>query len=72
VPAKAASLSTVWINRRHNRPGWGATPEPQEPVQPDFMFSSMKEFAQAITGYSQLSVVPCLVNGFMPRVGRRW
>jgi hypothetical protein len=23
-------------------------------------------------GYSQLSVVPCLVNGFMPRVGRRW
>jgi 2-haloacid dehalogenase len=49
VPAKAAGLSTVWINRRHNRPGWGATPEPQEPVQPDFMFSSMKEFAQAIT-----------------------
>jgi len=23
-------------------------------------------------GYSQLSVVPCLVNGFTPRVGRRW
>jgi hypothetical protein len=23
-------------------------------------------------GYSQLIVVPCLVNGFTPRVGRRW
>jgi hypothetical protein len=26
----------------------------------------------AIVGYSQLTVVPCLVNGFRPRVGRRW
>src|SRR5882724_3882531 len=25
VPAKAAGLPTVWINRRHARPGWGAT-----------------------------------------------
>jgi hypothetical protein len=24
------------------------------------------------TGYSHLTVVPCLVNGFTPRVGRRW
>jgi hypothetical protein len=24
------------------------------------------------TGYSYLTVVPCLVNGFTPRVGRRW
>ena len=23
-------------------------------------------------GYSHLTVVPCLVNGFTPRVGRRW
>jgi hypothetical protein len=23
-------------------------------------------------GYSQLTVAPCLVNGFTPRVGRRW
>ena len=27
---------------------------------------------RAIRGYSQLTVVPCLVNGFTPRVGRRW
>jgi len=25
-----------------------------------------------IEGYSQLTVVPCCVNGFTPRVGRRW
>jgi Protein of unknown function (DUF3152) len=25
-----------------------------------------------IDGYSQLTVVPCCVNGFTPRVGRRW
>ena len=24
------------------------------------------------TGYSQLTVVPCLVKVFTPRVGRRW
>lgn len=49
APAKAAGLSTVWIDRRHDRSGWGATPAPQEPVRPDFMFTSMKEFAQAMT-----------------------
>jgi hypothetical protein len=25
-----------------------------------------------LRGYSHLTVVPCLVNGFTPRVGRRW
>ena len=28
--------------------------------------------SQRKTGYSHLTVVPCLVNGFTPRVGRRW
>jgi 2-haloacid dehalogenase len=26
VPAKALGLATVWINRRHGKPGFGATP----------------------------------------------
>jgi 2-haloacid dehalogenase len=26
VPAKALGLTTVWVNRRHDRPGGGATP----------------------------------------------
>ncbi|HAX24536.1 MAG TPA: haloacid dehalogenase type II [Thermomicrobiales bacterium] len=29
APANAAGLTTIWVNRRHGRPGFGATP-PQE------------------------------------------
>ena len=47
VPAKRAGLPTVWINRRHARPGWGATPEPPAPVAPDWEFPSMAAFAAA-------------------------
>jgi 2-haloacid dehalogenase len=46
VPAKAAGLPTVWINRRHDRVGWGATP-PAEGVTPDWEFPSMAAFAEA-------------------------
>ncbi|HYB88312.1 MAG TPA: haloacid dehalogenase type II [Streptosporangiaceae bacterium] len=48
VPAKRAGLPTVWINRRHARPGWGATPEPSAPVTPDWEFPSMAAFAAAV------------------------
>ncbi len=48
VPAKAVGLPTVWINRRHARPGWGATPDPQAPVTPDWAFPSMAAFADAV------------------------
>lgn len=48
VPAKAFGLPTVWINRRMNNPGWGATPEPESPVTPDWVFGSMGEFADAV------------------------
>jgi putative hydrolase of the HAD superfamily len=47
VPAKQFGLSTVWINRRHDRPGWGATPEPPAGVTPDWEFPSMQAFARA-------------------------
>jgi putative hydrolase of the HAD superfamily len=47
VPAKRAGLPTVWINRRHARPGWGATPEPPALVTPDWEFPSMAAFAAA-------------------------
>jgi 2-haloalkanoic acid dehalogenase type II len=47
VPAKAAGLPTVWINRRHAQPGWGATPRPPAPVTPDWEFPSMAAFAAA-------------------------
>jgi len=48
VPAKAAGLATVWIDRRHAKPGWGATPEPLAPVTPDWTFTSMAQFADAV------------------------
>jgi 2-haloacid dehalogenase len=50
VPAKAAGLRTAWINRRHDRPGWGATPAPPVEVTPDWEFPSMAAFAAAATG----------------------
>jgi 2-haloacid dehalogenase len=43
VPAKALGLTTCWINRRHDRPGGGATP-PAE-AAPDLEFPSMAAFA---------------------------
>lgn len=48
VPAKAAGLPTVWINRRHAQPGWGATPDPGAAVRPDWTFPSMAAFADAV------------------------
>ncbi len=48
VPAKRAGLRTVWINRRHDRPGWGATPAPSADVVPDWEFPSMAAFAGAV------------------------
>ncbi len=47
VPAKAAGLPTVWIDRRHGRAGSGATPRPEVSVEPDWVFGSMAEFAAA-------------------------
>ena len=47
VPAKEAGLRTAWINRRHDKPGWGATPAPSADVTPDWEFPSMAAFAAA-------------------------
>jgi 2-haloacid dehalogenase len=52
VPAKRAGLPTVWINRRHGRPGPGATPEPAAPVRPDWEFPSLRAFAAAVAAES--------------------
>jgi 2-haloacid dehalogenase len=47
VPARREGLHSVWINRRHDRTGWGATPEPSEEWSYDLEFSSMADFAAA-------------------------
>ncbi|MCG8922137.1 haloacid dehalogenase type II [Lentzea sp. CC55] len=48
VPAKREGLPSVWINRRHDRPGWGATPQPSGDYRYDLEFRSMGEFADAV------------------------
>jgi 2-haloacid dehalogenase len=45
VPAKRLGLTTVWIDRRHDRPGSGATP-PAE-ARPDATYPDMASFAAA-------------------------
>ena len=48
VPAHQFGLDSVWINRRHDRPGWGATPEPEQPWSYDAQYTSMAELAAAV------------------------
>lgn len=43
VPAAALGLKSVWINRRHGRPGGGATPVAQ--ASPSMTFADMASFA---------------------------
>jgi 2-haloacid dehalogenase len=47
VPAKQLGLASVWIDRRHDRPGAGATP-PAE-ASPDATYPSMRAFADAVS-----------------------
>ena len=48
VPAKREGLPSVWINRRHDRAGWGATPEPSGEWSYNLEFPSMAAFADAV------------------------
>jgi putative hydrolase of the HAD superfamily len=47
VPANRHGLSSVWVNRRHDRPGWGATPEPSGAWTYQLEVTSMAELAAA-------------------------
>ena len=47
VPAAAAGFATCWIDRRKDRPGWGATMPPPAEVEVDFHFGSMAELVEA-------------------------
>jgi 2-haloacid dehalogenase len=48
VPAMREGLPSVWINRRHDRPGWGATPEPSGEWACNLKFTSVAGFADAV------------------------
>jgi 2-haloalkanoic acid dehalogenase type II len=47
APAQRLGFRTVWIDRRHDRPGAGATPP--SAARPDATFPSMAAFAAAAT-----------------------
>jgi 2-haloacid dehalogenase len=47
VPAKRAGLASAWIDRRHDRDGWGATPPPEGQATYDVRFTSLGEMAAA-------------------------
>ena len=50
APAKRLDMTTVWIDRRHDRPGAGATPIAD--ARPDATYPDMAAFAADATGGS--------------------
>jgi len=44
APARALGLTTVWVNRRHDRPGFGATPPAT--AQPDLEVPDLRTLAE--------------------------
>lgn len=47
-PARRIGLATAWIDRRHDRDGFGATPPPGDrSITPTWRFPSMAAFAEA-------------------------
>ncbi|RPI10357.1 MAG: haloacid dehalogenase type II [Zetaproteobacteria bacterium] len=46
APARELGLSTIWVNRRHGKPGTGATPPAQ--VQPDLEVPDLASLARTI------------------------
>jgi 2-haloacid dehalogenase len=50
APAQATGMSSAWIDRRHEREGWGATVPPAGTPRYDFRFASMAEMVKAHQG----------------------
>ena len=47
VPAEDVGLTTCWIDRRHDQPGFGATKQPPRQPRIDVRFTSLGEMAEA-------------------------
>ena len=48
VPAKALGMTTVWIDRRHDKQGFGATPPAD--ATPDLVVPDLKTLADLALG----------------------
>ena len=51
VPAKQLGLTTAWVNRRHDRPGFGATPAAE--ASPDLVVPDLRTLAVLAVGPAQ-------------------
>ena len=54
LPAKSVGLKTLWINRRKDIGGWGATPAPDkegDAARPDLEVASMADFVALHQGH---------------------
>ena len=47
APAKSVGMASAWIDRRHDKSGWGATPAPTTEIAVDFRFDSLADFVAA-------------------------
>ena len=47
APANRVGLASAWIDRRHDRQGWGATMKPESAPRYDFRYASMAELVRA-------------------------
>ena len=48
APASALGFATMWIERRHGKGDYGATPTPERLVTPMFYATSMADFARQV------------------------
>ena len=50
IPAMKLDFSTMWIERRHGKGSYGATPKPDQVAEPTFHALSMSDFVQQVRG----------------------
>lgn len=48
IPARKSGFSTMWIERRQGKNSFGATPEPNQLVEPTYHANSMSEFVRQV------------------------
>jgi 2-haloacid dehalogenase len=47
-PAQRLGISTCWVDRRHNKDGWGAVPSPTTEITPDFQINDLHQLIDCI------------------------
>ncbi len=62
APASGLGIATCWIDRRQGKPG-GATPETPGNIRPHWMFTSMKDLAEAVVRSEQAARAPVPEDG---------